>query len=220
MSKKILTKPTVFITYGFPGSGKSYFGRQFAEDAMLPYISSDVLRHEFMDNPTYSKQENETIDHLSTYMLENFLKAGVGVIYDCNNNTIAARKLITGIANKYKAETLIVWLQIDLESSFNRVNNRDARKTDDKYAEPLDRTSFENRVSKMQKPTDREDYVVVSGKHSFNGQKNAVYKKLIEKKIIDSDFANTNIPKPGMVNLVSNFHGGRVDNRRRNINVY
>jgi len=216
----MLVKPTIFITYGYPGSGKSYFGRQFADDAMLPYISSDILRHEFMDNPTYNKQENETIDHLSTYMLENFLKAGVGVVYDCNNSLASTRKIISGIANKYKAEVVIVWLQIDLESSFNRVNNRDARRTDDKYAEPLDRTTFETRVAKMQKPTEREDYVVVSGKHSFNGQKHAVYKKLVEKKILNPEYATTNLPKPEMVNLVSGFYGGRVDNKRRNINVY
>ena len=220
MNKQIITKPTVFITYGYPGSGKSYFGRQFAEDAHLAYVSSDLLRHEFIENPNYDKQENDTIDHLSSFMLENFLKAGVSVVYDCNNSRITTRKMINAIASRFKAETLIVWLQIDVESSFDRVNNRDARKIDDKYAEPLDRTSFEERVNKMQNPTEREDYVVVSGKHVYKGQKQAVYKKLLEKKLLNPEFANTNLPKPELVNLVSNLYGGRVDNKRRNINVY
>jgi predicted kinase len=220
MNKPIISKPTVFITYGYPGSGKTYFARQFAEDSMLAYINSELLRHEFIDNMTYDKQENDTINHLSSFMLENFLKAGVSVVYDCNNSRLSSRKMIVAIANRFKAETLIVWPQIDLETSFDRVNNRDARKTDDKYAEPLDRTSFEDRVNKMQNPTDREDFVVISGKHSFKGQKQAVYKKLLEKKLLNQEFANSNIPKPELVNLVSNLYGGRVDNKRRNINVY
>jgi predicted kinase len=220
MNKQIIIKPTVFITYGYPGSGKSYFGRQFAEDSHLAYVNSDLLRHEFIDNPRYDKQEDDTIDHLSTFMLENFLKAGVSVVYDCNNSRIATRKMINAIVSRFRAETLIVWLQIDVEGSFDRVNNRDARKIDDKYAEPLDRTSFEDRVNKMQNPAEREDYVVVSGKHIYKGQKQAVYKKLLEKKLLNPEFANNNLPKPELVNLVSNLYGGRVDNKRRNINVY
>jgi len=220
MNKSMIIRPTVLITYGYPGSGKSYFARQFAEDSTLAFINSDLLRHEFIDNPSYDKQENDTIDHLSTFMLENFLKAGVSVVYDCNNSRISTRKMITAIADRFKAETLIVWPQIDIETSFDRVNHRDARRTDDKYAEPLDRTTFEDRVNKMQNPTDREDFVVISGKHSFQGQKQAVYKKLLEKKLLSPEFATNNIPKPELVNLVSNLYGGRVDNKRRNINVY
>jgi predicted kinase len=220
MNKSMIIRPTVFITYGYPGSGKSYFARQFAEDSTLAFINSDLLRHEFIDNPSYDKQENDTIDHLSTFMLENFLKAGVSVVYDCNNSRISTRKMITAIADRFKAETLIVWPQIDIETSFDRVNHRDARRTDDKYAEPLDRTTFEDRVNKMQNPTEREDFVVISGKHSFQGQKQAVYKKLLEKKLLSPEFATNNIPKPELVNLVSNLYGGRVDNKRRNINVY
>jgi len=220
MNKAMIVKPTVFMTYGYPGSGKTYFARQFAEDSMLAYVSSDLLRFEFIENPTYEKQEKDTIDHLSIFMLENFLRAGVSVVYNCDNSRLSTRKMINEMAKRFKAETLVVWPQIDIESSFDRVNNRDARRTDDKYAEPLDRTTFEDRVNKMQNPTDRENFVVISGKHSFKGQKQAVYKKLLEMKLLSPEFVSSNIPKPELVNLVSNLYGGRVDNKRRNINVY
>jgi predicted kinase len=220
MNKPKIIKPTIFVMYGFPGSGKSYFGRQFADDSSSAYINEDVLRFEFIEKPTYDKEENSTVEHLSTYMLNNFLKAGVSVIYDCSNDRVAERKLLHSIANQYKAEVVIVWLQIDTESSFDRVNNRDGRRIDDKYAEELDRTTFENRISKMQNPTEKEDFVVISGKHTFNAQKHAVYKKLLEKKLLDPDYASSNLPKPGMINLVPNLYGGRVDDKRRNINVY
>ncbi len=220
MNKQKITKPTIFIMYGFPGSGKSYFGRQFADDAAAAYINDGVLRFEFIDEPTYDSDENSTIEHLSTYMLNNFLKAGVSVVYDCDNDKISERKLLAAIAKEYKAEVIVVWLQIDIESSFNRVNNRDSRKIDDKFAQTLDRTSFESRIAKMQNPTEHEDFVVISGKHTFNTQKHAVYKKLLEKNLLDPDYASNKVPRPEMINLVPNIYNGRVDNTRRNINIY
>lgn len=220
MSKQIITKPIIFVMYGYPGSGKSYFGRQFADDSSSAYINDDTLRFEFIENPTYDKNENSTIEHLSVYMLNNFLKAGVSVVYDCNNDKISDRKMLLEIAKEHKAEVIIVWNQIDVESSFTRVNNRDGRKTDDRYAQSLDRTSFESIINKMQNPTEKEDYVVVSGKHTFNTQKHAVYKKILEKKLLDPEFAGNNLPRPEMVNLIPNLNGGRVDNNRRNISIY
>src|ERR1019366_2392580 len=103
MSKQIITKPTILVMYGYPGSGKSYFGRQFADDSSSAYINDDTLRFEFIENPTYDKDEDNTIEHLSIYMLNNFLKTGVSVVYDCNNDKIADRKLLAEIAKEHKA---------------------------------------------------------------------------------------------------------------------
>jgi len=220
MNKQKITKPTIFVTYGFPGSGKSFFARQFADDTSAAYINDDVLRYEFIENPTHDNQEDSTVEHLSIFMLNNFLKAGVSVVYDCHINRVRERKLLFEIAKSHKAELIVVWVQIDVESSFDRVNNRDGRRVDDRFAEELDRTTFETRISQMQNPLEREDYVVISGKHTFLAQKHAVYKKLLEKGLLDSDYASSHLPKPEMINLVPNLYGGRVDDKRRNINVY
>jgi len=206
--------------YGYPGSGKSYFGRQFADETKSAYVNDDTLRHEFIDNPTYNKSENNAVQHLSVYMLNNFLKSGISVVYDCSNRRTADRKLLYTIAENYKAQVMIIWIQIDIESSFNRVNNRDSRKIDDKYAEKLDRTSFNSVVGSMQNPSDKDDFVVISGKHVFSTQKHAVYKKLSERNLLNQDYLNSNLPKPELINLVPNLYSGRVDNKRRNINIY
>jgi thymidylate kinase len=153
-------------------------------------------------------------------MLNNFLKSGISVVYDCDNNRISERKLIATVANNHKAHLVVIWLQIDVESSFNRVNNRDARKIDDKYAEKLDRTTFETRIARMQKLVEKEDYVVISGKHTFLAQKHAVFKKLLEKNLLNKDYLSDSLPMPELINLVPNLYSGRVDNKRRNINIY
>jgi hypothetical protein len=100
------------------------------------------------------------------------------------------------------------------------VNNRDARKIDDKYAEKLDRTTFETRIARMQKLVEKEDYVVISGKHTFLAQKHAVFKKLLEKNLLNKDYLSDSLPMPELINLVPNLYSGRVDNKRRNINIY
>ncbi len=220
MNSQIITRPTIFIMYGYPGSGKSYFGRQFADETRSAYINDDTLRHEFIENPTHNKSENNAVQHLCIYMLNNFLRSGVSVVYDCRNSRASDRKLLSTIADNYKAQVIIVWLQIDIESSFNRVNNRDARKIDDKYAEKLDRTTFNGLVGRMQNPSEKDDYVVISGKHVFSTQKHAVYKKLSEKNLLSQDYLSNNLPKPELINLVPNLYSGRVDNKRRNINIH
>jgi hypothetical protein len=121
------------------------------------------------------------------------------------------------MARRAKADSLLIWLQIDIESAFSRVVKRDRRKTDDKYADPLDRTTFETIVSGMQNPAQTEDYVVISGKHTFKTQNNTIKKKMQDMGLISTDLTDTNIAKPGMVNLIPTHHGGRVDNSRRNI---
>ena len=47
----------VVIVFGLPGSGKSYFAERLAEKLNGRYISSDKVRKEIFDKPTYSLEE-------------------------------------------------------------------------------------------------------------------------------------------------------------------
>jgi gluconate kinase len=151
------------------------------------------------------------------YMTAEFLNAGVSVVYDTNAMRTAQRRALRNMAAKAGAETVLVWLQIDQESAFTRVAKRDRRKTDDHFAQGLDRTSFDQLISGMQNPELTEHYLVISGKHVFNTQKSAMLRHLQERNLIDLDALATQISKPGLVNLVPNPRAGRVDLSRRNI---
>jgi len=219
MHKPILTKPVLIILYGFPGSGKTFFSRQFSEEIGAANINGDLLRYEFFENPLYNKEEDDVVDHLSLFMTSQFLQTGVSVVYDASALRQSQRRILKDIAARSKAEVLVVWLQIDVESAFLRVIKRDRRKADDKYNRQLDRTTFEDEINKMQNPALHEDYVVISGKHNFITHKNAVMKKLYEKGLINVETAGTKVVKPGLVNRVPNVMGGRVDAARRNISI-
>lgn len=207
------------MVYGYPGSGKSFFSRELTNHVRAAHIQDDRIRAELFDKPSYSKRENQFVTQFMNYMTEEFLNAGVTVVYDTNANTEAKRRQIMKLAKKTNTQPLIVWLQIDVDSAFYRAKNRDKRKTDDKYAKPIDRTTFEEVLKRMERPSRNEDFIVVSGKHTFLSQKSAVVRKLHDLGLLSSTDLTNNVSKPQLVNLVPKNISGRVDLSRRNINI-
>lgn len=217
--KLTLNHPTLVMLYGYPGSGKSFFARQLCEDLQAAHVQGERIRYELFDQPRYDKQENEIISHLMDYMAEEFLKAGVSVVYDTNAMRISQRRELREMARKTRAKSLLIWLQIDVESALARISRRDHRRADDKYSVPLDRKSFESLASGMQNPETTEDYFVISGKHTYQTQRSSTVKKLYDLGLIGPSGVASKVVKPGMVNLVPNPLAGRVDPTRRNITI-
>jgi predicted kinase len=219
MAKITPVKPLLIQLYGFPGSGKTYFARQLCEHLQAAHVQGDRIRFELFDNPRYDKQENDVIAQLMDYMTEEFLNAGISVVYDTNAMRISQRHSLRELARKSHAQPLLIWFQIDADSSYVRTTQRDRRRSDDKFAAPIDRGTFENIAGAMQNPQNTEDYIVVSGKHVFKTQYSAVMKRLHELNLISSNEVASQVAKPGMVNLIPNPAAGRVDMARRNIMI-
>jgi predicted kinase len=219
MPKIVPQKPFLMMFYGFPGSGKTYFGRQFAEEYQAAHIQADRIRNELFEKPRYDQQENNVVAQLMDYMAEEFLSAGVSVIYDTNAMRNVQRKALREMAKRHDATTILMWFQIDIESAFARNIKRDRRRADDHYAVGWDRTTFESIVSFMQNPEYHEEPIVISGKHNFSTQRNAVVSKLRDKGVINTKDYASNLAKPGMINLVPP-QVGRVDMSRRNISIH
>lgn len=219
MVKPIQMKPIFVLLYGFPGAGKSHFARQLADELGMAHVHSDRIRHELFENPRYDKQENEVVNQIMDYMTEEFMRARISVIYDANTPRLSDRRSLRDMARKFKFSPVLIWIQIDQESAFNRVIKRDKRKIDDRYASPIDRTTFEDLTRVMQNPNMNEDYAVISGKHTFTTQKHTIYKKLYNQGLIANPTATKDKGSvmPGLVNLVPNPRAGRVDTARRNI---
>lgn len=219
MSKLTLNKPTLILLYGFPGAGKTFFARQFCDDIQAAHVQGDRIRDQLFDKPRYDKQENEIIEHLMQYMAEEFLAAGMSVVYDMNAARMSQRRILRDLARSAKAESLLIWLQVDIESAFARSAKRDKRRVDDKYAVKLDRSTFESITGHMQNPTQTEDFMVISGKHTYQTQRTSVVKRLYDLGLIDPDAATNRVVKPGLVNLIPSRLAGRVDEARRNIMI-
>lgn len=217
MAKVVPNKPLLILLYGFPGAGKTYFARQLCENLQAAHVQGDRIRAELFETPRYDKQEDTIVTQLMNYMSEEFLSAGLSVVYDVNAMRASQRHTMRDMARRAHAQPILVWLQIDVESAFTRSIKRDRRRADDKYAAQFDRTTFEDVIGHMQNPANTEDYVVISGKHLFSTQLSAVMKRLRELNLVGLDDSSSHIVKPGMVNLVPNPAAGRVDMTRRNI---
>jgi predicted kinase len=205
------------MLYGFPGSGKTYFARQFCDAVQAVHIQGDRIRAELFEQPRYDKAENAVVTQLMNYMTEEFLGAGISVLYDANAMRAGQRHALREMARRCHAKPLTVWLQIDPDTAFVRNSQRDRRRSDDKYAAVRDRASYDDIVRHMQNPANTEDYVVVSGKHTFGTQYTAVARRLRELGLIGLGEDTGKAVKPGLVNLVPDPHSGRVDMSRRNI---
>lgn len=214
----MLSKPVLICLYGFPGSGKSYVARNIAEVIQSVHVSGDRIRSELFENPRYDAQENAIVNHLMNYMCEEFLNAGVSVVYDTNAIRVGQRRKLRELARRHKAEYMLIWLQVDVDSAFARTQNRDRRTSDDRYAEPQTRATYDKQIAGMQNPQ-AEDYLVISGKHTFATQKSAIINRLYQLGLLQSGAVQSSIAKPGLINLVPNPNAGRVDLSRRNITI-
>jgi predicted kinase len=138
MMKIVPTAPLLIMLYGYPGSGKSYVARQLSNHIQAAHIQGDRIRYELFEKPYYDKQENAIITQLMDYMTQEFLSAGISVIYDTNALRAAQRHSLREVARKVHAKPLVIWLQIDTNSALTRTKKRDRRKADDRYAPTLD----------------------------------------------------------------------------------
>src|SRR5690349_6608074 len=127
MAKVFPSKPALIMLYGFPGAGKTYFARQFCESVQAAHVHGDRIRSELFEQPRYDKQENAVITQLMDYMTEEFLNAGISVDYDMNALRARQRLELRDLARRSHATPIVVWFQIDTESSFARTVKRDRR---------------------------------------------------------------------------------------------
>lgn len=210
-------QPVLILLYGFPGAGKTYFARQFTESVHVAHLEQDRIRHELFGQPRYSKQENAALNRIMEYMAGEFLASGISVVYDMNAMRLSQRKALRELARQNKAQTVVVWFQVDADTAFIRNQKRDRRKLDDRYAVGYDVEAFKQIASYMQQPEHVEDVTVVSGKHSFGGQMSSIIKKLADLGVIKPSAAAHKMIRPELVNLVPPTVNHTPTNSRRNI---
>ena len=208
-------KPVLILLYGFPGSGKTYFSRQFCENVQMAHLEEDRIRAELFQQPRFTKQEDYALSRIMGYMTGEFLTAGISVAYDTNAMRVSQRRALREIARSNKAEVLVVWFQVDADTAFVRNQKRDRRHADDRYAAGYNVDQFKEIAAYMQQPETTEDFIVISGKHTYASQRSGVLKKLADMHIVKQTDARHHMIKPELVNLVPNAN--REQDGPRNI---
>ncbi len=173
-----LTPPLLIITMGYPGAGKTYFARQFAEMYDLPRLSEEVFRFELFERPLFNDDEDEIIERIVHYSLAQLMKTKQTLVCEGAFLTLAKRKRVYELAAQNGYRTLTVWLQTDLETSAKRAITRDRRSIDNRFAFAIDKNTFAHLAGKLERPVEKEQSIVISGKHTFRGQCLTVLRKI------------------------------------------
>jgi predicted kinase len=210
-------KPSVIMLYGYPGSGKTTFAKHLSQEIKYAHLDASRLIKEALQ--TTKTLDSKEIALMMTYLANEFIKAGVGVIFDLDLPKESDRQRIKQFAKKNKLKCTLVWIQVDPQTAELRSTAKNAVKTDGELAKNYTKQSFQIFSGKMQNPRD-DDITVISGKHHFRAQKAAIIKKLLQKGVIRSEEISSHMVKPELMSLVPKpTLSGRSLPERRNISI-
>lgn len=179
-----LSKPHLIIMVGIPGSGKSFFAEHFADTFKAPIISFHSLRKELFNSPTFSKNEDEIINQVANYMLDEVLKTGRTVVYEGQTDLRTDRNFIAKKSRDAGYEPLFVWVQTEPATARKRAIKPSADKT------ALSVEQFNAGLKRFSTPHQIEKTIVISGKHTYASQLKIVLKRLVEPRVQISEPAN------------------------------
>lgn len=178
MKSLSLSRPVVILMIGAPGSGKSFFARQFADMFSSPIVSYDQIRNELFQESNFTPDEERIVDRVAGMFQEQLFKTNRSFIIDGGMNGRTDRYDLSRIAKKHGFETLIIWVQIDQPTSQSRSQKRVANRKYDEYNQSLNEEQYVRLVKAFTPPLQRENVLVISGKHTFATQARMVLKRL------------------------------------------
>ena len=180
-----LKKPHLIIMIGIPSSGKSFFAEHFAQTFKAPIISFNRLRQELFNNPTFSKDEDDIINRVANYMLDESLKTKQTLIYEGLADSRSDRTAIAKKSRNLGYEPLFIWVQTDPITAKKRA----IKSGPDKAA--LNNEQFDTKLNQFNPPHESEKAVVISGKHTYASQLKIVLKQLITPQVITDNQKQT-----------------------------
>jgi len=193
MKSLSLSRPLVVMLIGVPGAGKSFFARQFADMFSAPLVSYDYLRHTLVPESTYEKEEDAVISEIVTSQLQELLKTGRTIIIDGGMHTSQQRAEIAKAAKKHDYGSLVIWVQTDTPTAEYRSIRRSSLRKGDELNSSMQPASFKRYVKLFEAPSKREEYVVISGKHTFTTQAKTVLRKIVAPR---EEAVGSLTPKP------------------------
>jgi len=103
--------PILYLMLGYPGAGKTTAAKFIAELTGATLLSSDELRTELFQQPTFSQAEHRSLYEELNKHTEELLRAGIGVIYDANLNRFEHREEKYDICVRTGAKPVLIWVQ-------------------------------------------------------------------------------------------------------------
>lgn len=149
-------KVVLVVMVGAPASGKSTFGKKFAEEHGLNYISSDELRARFGTGENDQTVSGAVFGYIKR-TIPQLLSSGKSVLIDATSMSKSDRKDYVKFADAVGAYKIAVTFEVDRNTLIKRNQERGAKGGRNVPVEVIDRM-----LSKYQRPDSTEfDKVVV-----------------------------------------------------------
>jgi predicted kinase len=191
-----IDKPLLILVVGNPGSGKSFFARQFSESYKFFYIDTGRYESELEGLGKSNLEISKLAKKLTSATFEQALKSFKHIIFEGYFGSKSEREIILNKAVKAGFGVLTVWVQTDNATTEERAMNRDRRRADDKNSLNLSEDEFSSMLSSFEKPVaTKENSIVVSGKHDFKSQSVMVLRKIANIYMKEAQIPNTNPKK-------------------------
>lgn len=180
MESLALTHPTLILIIGIPGAGKSFFAQKFSDMFGAPVVSIDRIRYELFAKPQYNADEDDLIGRLALYQIEELLKSKRSFVADGCGATKVERTQLAERAKQAGYDLLTIWVQTHEATAKGRSLKRSSRRQGDKYNTSLTPEQFGKLCRRFTAPG-REDYMVISGMHTYSTQAKAVLRRLAKQ---------------------------------------
>lgn len=146
------SKPRALLVFGAPCSGKSTFSDKFAEKFDLAVYDFEELKVKYR------------LTRKNILLIINLIaRTGKTIIIEGGLATEKEREEIRNLLRVAGYEPSLIWIQTDVTTIRNRLKTR--YKSVNKAKEVYDAE-----VSAMEAPSELEDPIILSGKHTFETQ--------------------------------------------------
>jgi predicted kinase len=158
-----MARPTLFLMLGYPGAGKTTAAKLISSLTGAQHLWADHVRREMYHQPTYSHAENM---HLYTHLNDvtrDLLADSKSVVFDTNFNFYRDRQYLKTIATNLKADTILVWVQVDKNLAKQRATDDAHMHSHTRVLGRMSDEHFDRIAKRLEVPRSNETVVVIDG---------------------------------------------------------
>ena len=201
--KNKLKAPVLFIIVGLPGSGKTQLSRYLARRLRLHKVHDEKVSSALKRAKVSLAPPKKLVFGVSLLLIEEFARLKTSVVCDVAAERDSLRQDLYNLARKHRLQPIVIYQQVDLETSWLRYQDWQRSKTPDLQKR---RQQFELLTQNLQPPTS-EKIITVSGVHSLEVQLQIILCKLLEMQLLVDDRTHLKkIAKPGLINLIASCY--------------